>query len=103
LQAFDVAYFAASVDNPDINKKFAEILELDYPILSDPDGKVAEAYSVLVSGYSARFTVYIGVDGKVLFLDRNVNPETSGEDIAKRLEELGIPKREKTQAPERGN
>ncbi len=28
---FDVAYFAASVDDAETNKKFAESLELDYP------------------------------------------------------------------------
>ena len=50
LRAFDVAYFAASVDDAETNKKFAESLELDYPILSDPDKKVAEAYGVLRSG-----------------------------------------------------
>ena len=54
LRAFDVAYFAASVDDAKTNKEFAESLELDYPILSDPDKKVAEAYGVLRSGYAAR-------------------------------------------------
>ncbi len=93
LRAFDVAYFAASVDDAETNKKFAESLELDYPILSDPDKKVAEAYGVLRSGYAARHTVYIGTDGKVLHVDREVSPATSGEDIAARLEKLGVPKR----------
>ena len=88
-----MAYFAASVDDAETNKKFAESLELDYPILSDPDKKVAEAYGVLSSGYAARHTVYISSDGKVLHVDREVSPATSGADIATRLEKLGVPKR----------
>lgn len=39
--------FAASVDQPADNEKFAESLGLDYPILSDPDKSVAKAYGVL--------------------------------------------------------
>src|ERR1700734_3016746 len=34
LKPLNVAYFTASVDTPDLNKKFAESLMLDYPILS---------------------------------------------------------------------
>ena len=47
LHDLKVAYFTASVDTPELNKKFAESLDLDYPILSDPDKSVAKAYGVL--------------------------------------------------------
>jgi peroxiredoxin Q/BCP len=87
-----VAYFAASVDDPGTNKKFAESLDLDYPILSDPDKKVAEAYGVLHGNYAARHTVYIGPDGKVLLVDRKVSPATAAEDIVANLEKLGVKK-----------
>jgi peroxiredoxin Q/BCP len=43
-------------------------------------------------GYAARHTFYIGPDGKLLFVDREVNPKTAGEDVAKRLEMLGVAK-----------
>ncbi len=88
-----MAYFAASVDDAETNKKFAESLDLDYPILSDPETSVAEAYGVLRGGYAARHTFYIGSDGKILFVDREVSPRTAGEDVAARLQELGVPKR----------
>ncbi len=39
LKKLGVAYFTASVDTPEYNKKFAESLDLDYPILSDPSKK----------------------------------------------------------------
>ncbi len=47
LHALKVAYFTASVNTPELNKKFAESLDLDYPILSDPDKTAANAYGVM--------------------------------------------------------
>lgn len=87
-----MAYFTASVDAPETNRKFAEELGLDYPILSDPGKQVARAYGV-VSGdkaYASRWTFYIGRDGKVLYIDKQVNPEAHGRDVVERLKALGI-------------
>jgi thioredoxin-dependent peroxiredoxin len=89
-----VAYFAASVDDAETNKKFAESLGLDYPILSDPGKKTAEAYGVLKSGHAARNTFYIGKDGRILYVDRAVNASLAGDDVVKKLAELKIPRRE---------
>jgi peroxiredoxin Q/BCP len=84
--------FAASTDDPDTNRRFAEELRLTIPILSDPEKKVSAAYGVLRVGYAARQTFYIGPDGRVLYVDREVNPKTAGADVAKRLEALGVNK-----------
>lgn len=74
------------------NTKFAKSLELDYPILSDPEKTVAEAYGVVHEGRSLpeRWTFYIGTDGKLLFIDKKVKVGSHGADIAKQLEELGV-------------
>jgi len=90
-----VAYFAASTDDVETNTRFAESLALDYPILSSTDMKAANAYGVLTENgrYAARHTVYIGADGKLLFIDRDVNPATAGEDVVGNLVKLGFPKR----------
>jgi peroxiredoxin Q/BCP len=86
-----VALFAASVDKPEKNRKFAESLELDFPILSDPDKAVARAYGVLRAGlYAARVTIVIGKDGHVLDIDSKVSTSSSGADLANRLEALGV-------------
>jgi peroxiredoxin Q/BCP len=67
---------------------------LDYPILSDPSRETARAYGVLKVGlFAARHTFYIGADGKILFIDRKVKAATAGDDLAARLEQLGIPPR----------
>ena len=65
---------------------------MHYPILSDPDHDVARAYGVLDSTgtYARRWTFYIGKDGKILAIDRQVHPATAGEDIAARLAALGV-------------
>ncbi|MGK0292355.1 MAG: peroxiredoxin Q/BCP, partial [Porticoccaceae bacterium] len=41
-------------------------------------------------------TIYIGKDGKVLYVDREIQASTSAEDIAQKLKELGIPARQAT-------
>ena len=92
---FDVAYFTASVDSPDTNKKFAESLGLDYPILSDPDKTVARAYGVVTADRQTalRWTFYIGADGRILYIDKQVSAASHGKDVAARLAELGVARR----------
>jgi thioredoxin-dependent peroxiredoxin len=92
IHAFDVAFFEASVDSVDRNREVAEVLDLEHPILSDPDRKVAEAFGVLAGGRraAARWTFYIGADGRVLYIDKAVVADGHGEDVPARLEALGI-------------
>ncbi len=97
IREFDAAYFTAScdpVDGEKGNAAFAKSLDLDYPILSDPEKKVAKDYGVLNAerGVSNRWTYYVGKDGKVLFIDKDVKTEAHGEHIAAKLKELGVPK-----------
>jgi peroxiredoxin Q/BCP len=92
IRTFDVAYFAASIDLPETNRQFAESLELDFPILSDPSKEVARAYGVLRAFglYAARRTFFIGEDGRVLHVEQKVRPRSAGGDVASRLAELGV-------------
>jgi peroxiredoxin Q/BCP len=87
-----VTYFAASTDPAEKNKEFAASLGADYSILSDPDGRTAEAYGarMAVVGLAKRWTFYIGVDGRILAIDRDVKVDTAGADIAAKLAELGV-------------
>ena len=78
------------MDDSETNRKFAESVGADYPILSDPEKTTAAAYGVLgASGLASRVTFYIGPDGRILDIDRKVNTRTAGEDVVKRLGELG--------------
>jgi peroxiredoxin Q/BCP len=92
LKGLNVAYFTASVDTPDYNKKFAESLNCDYPILSDPDKLVAKAYGVVHEGRAVpeRWTFYIDKEGVIREVDKKVNTDNAAADAAAKLKELGI-------------
>ena len=88
-----MVYFGASTDKPQKIRKFAESLELDYPLLSDAGKQVAKAYGVLKIGlFAARHTFYIDAEGNITHVDRNVSPDTAGQDLVARLEALSITK-----------
>ena len=113
IRAYDVTYFMASTDPLEKNVEFAkaksvtlgqganarvvEKQEADFPILSDPTKETARAYGVLneQNGMAARWTFYIGKDGKILAIDKDVSKrvQTSAEDMAAKLGELGVAKK----------
>ena len=77
------------------------MLDLPHPILSDPDNRVAAAYGVLGGGRAAvaRWTFYIGLDGRILFIDRSVTADGHGEEVPARLKQLGFAPRATRWAP----
>ena len=94
IKKYNVKYFMASVDpieGEQGNKAFAAAHNADFPLLSDPDKKTAEAYGVLNGRpVASRWTFYIGKDGKIMAIDKKVNPPTSAEDMAAKLGELKV-------------
>ncbi|MBW2280464.1 MAG: peroxiredoxin family protein [Deltaproteobacteria bacterium] len=94
IRKFDVDYYMVSVDDPETNARFAAELSLDFPILSDPSRKTARAYGVLgETGHARRVTFYIDVDGIIRGIDQPVAVGSHGPDVARRLSELGFPRR----------
>jgi peroxiredoxin Q/BCP len=91
IRKFNVAYFMASVDPIEDNKGFAEKEKADFPLLSDPTKATAGAYGVLSpGGLARRWTFYIGKDGKILGIDKEVKPATSAEDMVSKLTEYHV-------------
>jgi peroxiredoxin Q/BCP len=85
-----------SVDTLEDNTRFAKEHDADYPILSDVSKEIAKQYGVLMAaGFANRWTFYIAPDGKILHIDKQVKPATSGEDMVARLGELKIATRSK--------
>lgn len=84
-----------SVDDPETNKKFAESTEADFVLLSDATKDVAHAYGVIApeKQFASRWTFYIGPDGKIAAIDRQVKPGTAGDDMVAKLQELGVKKK----------
>ena len=80
-----------SVDDADTNTKFAKEHEADFPILANPQKDVATAYGVLSpTGFARRWTFYSGTDGRILHIDKQVSTGTAGDDLARKLGELGV-------------
>jgi len=96
IKKYDVAFFMASVDTVEQAKAFGDEHGAKFPLLSDPDKKIADAYGTLrdygadIGIVSQRWTFYIGKDGKIAFIDKAVKPATSAEDVAAKLAELKI-------------
>jgi thioredoxin-dependent peroxiredoxin len=92
LKELKIAYFTASVDTVEDNTKFAKKLDLDYPILSDPDKKIATAYGVLnpERGVARRWTFYIDKEGVIKSIDKEIKVDKAGADVAAKVKELGL-------------
>jgi peroxiredoxin Q/BCP len=83
-----------SVDDIETNKKFAEQEKADFPMLSDADKKVAEAYGVLgTTGMARRWWFFIGPDGTLLHVEKGSHTADAGEFITAKLAELGVKKK----------
>lgn len=84
-----------SLDTPEKNRDFAESVGASFVLLSDEGKQTAERYGVLAMGglYARRVTFYIDAAGKIVHIDRDVDTETHGPDVIRKLSELGFPKR----------
>jgi peroxiredoxin Q/BCP len=84
-----------SLDSPEKNSEFARSLDAKHVLLSDPSGEVAKSYGVAGLGgfFAKRWTFYIDADGTIREIDRDVSTASAGQDIARRLDALGFPKR----------
>ena len=88
-----------SVDKPEDNKAFAEKEHADFPILSDPEKTVANAYGVMAQPTAAqpapplfarRWTFYIGPDGTIKEIDKAPGTRDAGANVIAKLQALGV-------------
>jgi len=91
-----------STDDAETNARFAKEHDADFPILSDPEKGVANAYGVLgATGLANRWTFYIGGDGKIIYIEKGrgaVQTANAGDTMIAKLGELadkGLIKRKK--------
>ena len=89
----------ASVDTLEQNKAFAEKEHADFPMLANPDKKVAMAYGVIAPDapperqFARRWTFYIDPTGTIAMIDKAVKPAESGPGVVANLTELKVPER----------
>ena len=79
----NVVLLGVSSDSAESHRAFAEHHRLPFLLLSDGDGRVAQAFGVpRVLGFTARQTFVIAPDGRIAHVHRNVDPMTHAAEIA---------------------
>ena len=83
-----------SLDSAEKNQAFAEALDANFPLLSDPGKQVARAYGVLgaLRLFAKRRTFYIDPEGVIRRVDEDVDAATHGAQMARALADLGFPR-----------
>jgi peroxiredoxin Q/BCP len=77
LQKDNVELVGVSFDTTDSHKAFAAKYGLGFTLLSDSDGKIADAYGTRMMGMkmSNRVSFLIGLDGKIVHVTNSGNPQ----------------------------
>ena len=77
LQKDNVEVIGVSFDSAESHKKFIADYKLNFRLLSDPDGKIVDAYDVRVAGrkMARRVSFLIGLDGKIVHVTDSGNPD----------------------------
>ena len=88
--ALGVDVYGASLDDVATQKRFHEREELNFALLSDPDGSLARKYGVLPekARWTKRFTFVIDDKGVLRHVDREVDVNAHGTDLAVVIAEL---------------
>ena len=80
----DIQVYGVSLDSPESHRRFREKYGLNFPLLTDEGGRVAETLGVLSDrGLANRVTFLLDPNGKIAKVYPNVSPETHADDILK--------------------
>lgn len=77
LKTDNVEVIGVSFDSGDSHLKFISKYKLNFPLIADTDGKIADTYGVRMPGKSManRVSFLIGLDGKILHVTDSPNPD----------------------------
>jgi peroxiredoxin Q/BCP len=78
LKKDNVEVVGVSFDSPESHQKFISKYNLNFPLLADTDGTIADAYGVRMSGknMAKRTSFLIGLDGKIAHVTDTMNADT---------------------------
>lgn len=89
LQRWGIVLLGCSIDSADSHRAFAKTYSLPFPLLLDPDNKIAKAYGadngIPILGLDRRVTYVIGEDGRILKVYPNVDPASHAKQIVRDL------------------
>ena len=78
-----IQVYGVSLDSPESHRRFREKHNLNFPLLTDVDGRAAEALGVLRENREKanRVTFLLDPDGKIAKVYPEVSPETHADEI----------------------
>lgn len=89
LQNWGVIVFGCSIDGANAHRAFAKKYRLPFPLLLDPDKRIAKAYGadngIPILGLDKRVTYVIGEDGRIAAVYPQVDPATHANQIIRDL------------------
>ncbi|HZP44531.1 MAG TPA: peroxiredoxin [Candidatus Binataceae bacterium] len=91
FQQWGIVLLGCSVDSADSHRGFARKYQLPFPLLADPDKKIARAYGVAngipILGLDRRVTYVIDENGTIVKVYPNVDPSLHAVEI---IQDLGL-------------
>ncbi|MFK8182362.1 MAG: peroxiredoxin [Phormidesmis sp.] len=87
-QARNTQILGVSADDVDSHEEFCDAESLVFPLLSDPDGAVSQAYGSWMKPMSMRHTYLINPDGILKERFLGVRPAIHSQEVLARLDEL---------------
>jgi thioredoxin-dependent peroxiredoxin len=85
LQNWGITVFGCSIDSGDAHRAFVKKYGLPFPLLLDPDKKIAKAYGadngIPILGLDKRVTYVIGENGRIAAVYPQVDPATHANQI----------------------
>src|SRR6476646_11781819 len=90
LKKDNVQVVGVSFDNADSHKKFIAKHNLNFPLLADTDGKIADTYGVRTQGrnMARRASFLIGLDGKIAHVTDNPKYDVHLAEMKEAVEKL---------------
>ena len=85
-----IRVYGVSLDSPESHREFREKYNLNFPLLTDKDGRAAEALGILRDNgeVANRVTFLLAPDGNVAKVYPEVSPETHADEILADAESL---------------
>ena len=90
LQKENVEVIGVSFDSTDSHQKFISKYHLNFPLVADTDGKIADAYGVRMTGKNMdrRVSFLIGLDGKIVHVTDTMNADTHLTEMKQAVEKI---------------
>lgn len=86
LEESGMAVYGVSTDTVEAQKKFHDEQDLNFDLLADKPGDIAEKFGVLKSSGTAERTTFVVRNGKVEKVFRKVSPSEHLDDVLRYLE-----------------